>query len=868
MNQKVIKLFHLIQTTYDFFSSEGVELTKDIVTEVVLNFQPNPLLNIDFNDSDKHELIKYSCKALGIDTAEYVAFRGLALTLNDGLEEPKHDKYVWDKYLKHRAFIQSEIYPENPEVVESIDYETDQILKALPNPYKVDYVDFRALIIGHIQSGKTANFTHLISKLASLRYRFIIVLSGMTNALREQTQFRIDRELTGNNVTQSSLSFVKWTTGEKGYRTLTNLSPCDTNYSGDFEIPLESFDHLFEDENTTVIAVVKKLARESGNQNQEFGSVIGKLILWITQSQNFRNVPVAIIDDESDQASVDNTDPNKDEDPSTINRAIRTLLSKFDRTSYFGYTATPFANVFISPLSLYQGIADLYPKDLIYALPKPREYFGTEEFFLSDGISKYIVLTPPSERAEINDFDVIPTESFLNAIRDFFFGFLEKRISKNQSRSAMLIHTDHRNDNHEILSNKVEIAVDRLKTRVKSSEIIKELNRYRSVSGSLLVNLGQVVDWYDITHAEIVTYSTEFFRELEVRVINNRNDNIDYNREELKTMICIGGNILSRGLTIEGLITTYYLRQSNNYDTLLQMGRWFGYRMHYHHLMRIYISQTIYDQFEYMSEVESDLRSEINRYIEEGLEPLDFAQKVRAHTRMLPSSRMGSALRIRSFSHKIAQTFHLSRDINHILSNESLVNNLLDNHSQILKQVGKNYEFNNLDIVQLINFIRDYEYPIGLGMDNTAITEYIKKQMDHDAFSTFDLLVSSRNTAIMGAEVETYCANKLKWNPNKRNHRAARGLDYIEHKSVNVGVLSSTQDIPSPDDESFTKPKLILYSIDRHNSNAFREYDYSNGTLDLYNTMSGLNVNPKGFVVAFPKSRIESDRNDYYQQIF
>ena len=120
----------------------------------------------------------------------------------------------------------------------------------------------------------------------------------------------------------------------------------------------------------------------------------------------------------------------------------------------------------------------------------------------------------------------------------------------------------------------------------------------------------------------------------------------------------------------------------------------------------------------------------------------------------------------------------------------------------------------------------------------------------------------------MGAEVETYCANKLKWNPNKRNHRAVRGLDYIEHKSVNVGVLSSSQDIPSPDDESFTKPKLILYSIDRHNSNAFREYDYSNGTLDLYNTMSGLNVNPKGFVVAFPKSRIESDRNDHYQQIF
>lgn len=860
------KIFELIRPTFQFMKSQGDILTKEIITDFVNDYEFDPMLRIELNETDKYELIEYSCKALGIDTAEYVAFRGLALTMKQGVEEVKHDKFLWHKYNKHLAFIKSEIYPNKVEIAESIDFETDQIIKSLPNPEKIDQLDFKALIIGHIQSGKTANFTHLISKLASLKYRFIIVLSGMTNALREQTQFRIDRELTGNNLTQSSLSFVKWETGENGYRTLTGISPVDTNYQGDFSYPQESFDHLFSDDDVTAIAVVKKLARET-SRNQEFSSVLGKLLLWVTQSPKHSDIPIAIIDDESDQASIDNTDPMGDEDPSTINRAVRTLLSKFNKTAYFGYTATPFANVFISPLNQYNGMPDLYPKNLIYALPKPRGYFGTEEFFYGTDTSKYVVITPPIERSEINNPEIEPTKSLENAIRDFFFGFLEKKLNGDLSRSAMLVHTDHRNDNHEVLESKVTRALVNLANKIKQENIIAELNEFRAVSTVLLDAKDQDNEWCEISHDDIIAKMDDFLKELEVKVVNNRNENIDYNRDELQTMICIGGNILSRGLTIEGLMTSYYLRESNNYDTLLQMGRWFGYRMGYHHLMRIYMSRAIYEQFEYMSLVESDLRSEISRYVEEELEPLDFAPKVRAHMRMLPSSRMGSASRLRSYSQKIAQTFHLSRDLEHITKNENLVKNLLSDHAHKRAKVGENHAFKELDIEQLKRFITDYNYPTGLGIDVQGITDYINKQQREKQFSTFDLLVSSRKSPIMGSKVELYCSNSLVWNPNKRNPRAGTGLEYIDRKSINVGVLSSSHDIPNQDDEEFIRPLLILYSIDRINSNSFNEYDDSTGTLDLYKTLDGLNVNPKGFVLAFPNSRVESDRVDYFGQI-
>lgn len=871
VEEKIIKLYQLIRPVFDAARQGGYDLNKEIVESIISDFTPSLYSGLTIDDDDRQTLIRYATDALGIDINEYVGFRGLGLTLQANESQNNHDKYIWNKYLKHRNFLETNVFTNDLNVVESIDYETDQLIKNLPNAEDIQNISFRGLVIGHIQSGKTANFTHLISKLASLGYRFIVVLSGMTNALREQTQFRLDRELIGNNTTGSDLQFVEWFQEENGYKSLTKMTSTENNYSGDFEIPVETFDHLFETDDRTVIAVIKKLARDK-DRHPGFGSVLGKLLLWITDSNNYRNVPIAVIDDEADQASIDNSNMEMDEDPSTINRAIRTLLSKFDKSVYFGYTATPFANVFINANSEFEGLPDLYPKDLIYALPKPSNYFGTEEFFNSENVSDYVRLTPDDEREMVNNSESdIPTEGLIEAFNNFFCAFIIKREYLDDSRTAMLIHTDHRNERHDVVKRKVDKCIEGLRENLEDEVFILDLvNTFINDSRSIIRKNSDSLDLVDISHEKILRQAESFFQELEIMVVNNRRDKLDYYNNELKTLICIGGNIMSRGLTIEGIVTSYYLRSSNNYDTLLQMGRWFGYRKGYYFLMRIHLTTMIYDQFEYMSLVESDLRSEISRYVEEGLGPLDFAPKVRAHLRMIPSSKMGMAQRLRSFSRMIFQTFHLSRDLRDIQHNENLVSELLHSHEDSLTQKKSKYVFSGIKIDELTDFIKSYKYTrkTDLSLNTDKLSNYIKKQTENNVFDSFDILVSSRSTPLNNAQIDFYCDQKLKWIPSKRNARKGTGWEFVDYQSVNIGVISSREDLPEVDDENFYKPLLILYSVDYINSDAFNRYYEERGEVDNYEKIEGLTQNVKGFALAFPKSPMDSDRNDYYQQIF
>ena len=203
----------------------------------------------------------------------------------------------------------------------------------------------------------------------------------MTDTLRMQTQFRLDKELIGrNSYGIDGLDIIRWLPGEEKFTGLTGLpDPLYRADNGDFRIPVTNFTDLFNSSNDVKIAVIKKLAR---NQREGFGSVIGNLINWIESRYDKSSKlmpPVLIIDDEADQASIDSADP--DADPTVINHAIRKLVSIFPKSVYVGYTATPFANVFVNPGNDYMGLEDLYPKDFIYALPEPAEYFGSNKFF-------------------------------------------------------------------------------------------------------------------------------------------------------------------------------------------------------------------------------------------------------------------------------------------------------------------------------------------------------------------------------------------------------------------------------------------------------------------------------------------------------
>ena len=274
------------------------------------------------------------------------------------------------------------------------------------------------MVVGFVQSGKTANFTALISKAADAGYRFIIVLAGIHDELRQQTQIRIDRELTGYNNLNLDGSFVEWNGLEvpRRWLNLTSAGWLDENETGEFSGKgINRFHDIFLNTQRPVIAIIKKNV-----------SIMKRLIKWINASEvaDRANVPVLVIDDEADQASVDGNANREDTDPTKTNERIRTILNAFIRSAYVGYTATPFANVFIKYNSFHEIFGDdLYPRNFIYSLPEPPGYFGTRRIF-NDNLDEYFVTKIENPRNEKGNLltGVILLLGIEEAIYSFFVG--------------------------------------------------------------------------------------------------------------------------------------------------------------------------------------------------------------------------------------------------------------------------------------------------------------------------------------------------------------------------------------------------------------------------------------------------------------
>lgn len=863
----------------------GAGLSQDEVS-VYIQELPNQLRigrdEIEIDNEVRDNLVDYALTDFGLKETEHVYIRGGGFFRND--EETELEKETWRYYHKHRNFISDHVFSGQPNVVESIDFETDQIIKKIPNPTKEGNEQYlnKGLVLGYVQSGKTANFTHLISKAASIGYKFIVVLAGMTNTLRNQTQYRIDRELTGNNqfYNDGGTAFVRWNKSEEKYLSLTRAPSVQSNDDGDFHIPVSNFSSHFGSTNDVSIAVVKKLAR-IGNEHSPFGSVLGRLIRWIENrtDQQAKMPPLLIIDDEADQASIDASDP--DQEPTTINHAIRYLISLFDQVSYVGYTATPFANVFIDANDTFNNLPDLYPEDFIYSLPEPSNYFGANQFFgaNANGELAYINTVPDNERAAINNVgDGNLTESLVDAFWDFVFATMIRRFRGDNGNSGFMIHTDHRNVYQDIVRNKVVAYRDEIKDDFNVNqmglrqEIEQHWERYSGKCIEIATASGYNHQLPDFDGDRFFETSKEIISRIVIKVVNSKEDNLSYQSgEDLSTLICIGGNIMSRGVTIEGLTISYYLRESPKYDTLLQMARWYGYRVGYEDLLRVYTTQTIKEYYEYIMGVEEDLRSEVRRYQEERLTPREFAPRVRAHMRMLPSAKMGVASRQKSYSKQSAQTIYFSRDVDVLSHNDMVVREFLEKLNVQYVHGSGNYDFLEAEPSLLLGFLNDFILADAeiRSFDVDDVLRYLNVRTNSGEILSFDVRVAGRANPREGAQNEEF-GNDIVIYPVKRNARKGTGWRYLEDGLVNIGVISDSNDIPSVDEEDLARPRLIIYSVDYVNSNSFKEVTRNpDGSIEYGETaINGLNFNPKGFALVFPPSQTQAGEYDYYQQIF
>jgi hypothetical protein len=567
------------------------------------------------------------------------------------------DRSDWYYWKTLRAYLLG-VKNRSKDVVASLDDSSDQVLRRLKPPSSAEF-DVRGLVLGYVQSGKTANFTALVAKAADVGYRLIVVLSGIDKGLRRQTQLRLSRELTG--YPGNPKGAVPFPPAGKQWHQFTT-----DDLEGDFQPGRANAAALQGSQ--PVLIVVKKN-----------GAVLRRLIAWLTSATEEvrRELPTIFIDDEADQASVDTRgsyqtesgfDPEASdyESPAVINGLIRQLIQIFSRRAYVAYTATPFANILI-PNDTYDGKAgaDLYPKDFFIDLPKPSGYFGTEEFFgrLDASGDRQIagldvLRNIPDAEVESLKRDSKLVESLEEALTAFALGGAARALrGRSDEPCTMLVHTS-------------QMISEQGPTRVLIERRFREIRdewRYDRRSGIRERFFKLWRDDFIKTSNGVIGAPIHQFEDLEpfigpfldavsVREINSdKGEVLDFEAEPALKAIAIGGNKLSRGLTLEGLLVSYFARRSPQYDTLLQMCRWYGYRGGYEDLTRIYTTGTLAGWFTDLALVEHQLREDMQVYEHvPGLRPYDVGLRILEHTSM----QVTSALKARfTTSSQISQSF-------------------------------------------------------------------------------------------------------------------------------------------------------------------------------------------------------------------
>ncbi|WP_170438348.1 Z1 domain-containing protein [Ruegeria arenilitoris] len=545
------------------------------------------------------------------------------------------------------------------DAIVSIDDASSEVVSLLANPAQEQFC-CRGLVVGYVQSGKTANMTGVIAKAVDAGYNLIVLLGGMTNKLRAQTQRRLETDI----VERHRHLWQLYTTAED---------------DGDFIMPAnKSF--TMPVPGRAQIAVMKKIT----SRLNSFHRTIER-----TPPQVLRKLKVLLIDDECDQASVNSA--RDDYDMTKINEAIRKIIRSLPAVSYVGYTATPFANVFIDPFPHNrEELDDLYPEDFITALPRPDGYFGTKEVFGTDPLDAeneteaeagqdMIRIIPdeeldrlrPARAADKEIFHPEVTEDLEDALLWYLATCAIRRMrGKSRSHMTMLVHTSPNIIQHTRMAESIRNWISANESDLISgvgpaSERLEAVmhEEFKKVpdNGRDYLRPG--------TLSELIPALREVLGDLEVAIENGESEErLDYTAEA-KTYIVVGGAVLARGLTLEGLCVSFFLRTAKQYDTLLQMGRWFGYRFGYDDLPRLWTTHDLASSFRALAHIEEEIREDISAYRDRKTTPLEFAVKVRAIPGMAitSASKMKHAYRTSiSYEGRHVQTIrfdHLNDDV-------------------------------------------------------------------------------------------------------------------------------------------------------------------------------------------------------------
>ncbi len=659
--------------------------------------------------------------------------------------------------------------------IDALDIATDEIMDLLGNPKLPNGIGFqrKGLVVGDVQSGKTSTYIGLINKAADAGYKMIILLTGVIEKLREQTQSRLDEGFLGlesAKITKNEFDSQKPIgVGKHGSEKL--LVSCLTSTEKDFVTTVAtSVVSSIQAFNGPILLVLKK--------NK---SILTKVEDWIRARNNLKkdaklDVPLLLIDDEADNASV-NT--KTQESPTVINLCIRNLLGMFSKASYVGYTATPYANIFIKPDSDEEmANGDLFPRDFIYVLKRPDNYIGPEGIFLDDG--RFAFMLKPID--EENEEEFLPQNHKNNAeVGDELPSSLKEAIGSFCIANAIRDLRGHEKTHRSMLINismfnSVQNDVCKLVDSFLRA-IVREVQHYSLLPDAMkherIAFLHYVYETHfespEIEHGddsvfswdEILPVLYQAIAPISVRQVNKKNPGKALNFDDYKDsglrVIAIGGFSLSRGLTLEGLCVSYYYRNSKMYDTMMQMGRWFGYRNHYSDLCQIWMGDAARSWYREITLATKELKEDLGIMSEMGRSPIDFGLWVRSDSKSLYVTALnkmkntGVVERSITFSGKVIETPYIRDDddknnqirehVSDFITKCLAENEWFDNEVSGIRSKG--HMIRNVPASLIIDFIK--EYPVELSNEYNFIGKgelctFIKKSQ---MFANWDVSISS-----------------------------------------------------------------------------------------------------------------------------
>lgn len=824
--------------------------------------------------------------------------------LNEKRAELDFSNGFWGRYREYLEIEKNFA----PEVINKLDRLTDSILDNLFDPSLKITINKKGLVVGQVQSGKTANYTGLVCKAADAGFKLIIIMAGIHNNLRSQTQLRIDETFLGFD-TQHTRAFdqrsIQIGVGDPYFGSpIVAHSLTSSIEKGDFTQGAANALGLNFNTSEPIVAVIKK------NPN-----VLRRIHQWLAAQANednelgrvIRNKSLLLIDDEADNASINiSNDPERQ---SSINGWITQILNLFGKNAYVGYTATPFANIFI-PLD----DQNLFPRNFIKNIPAPSNYIGPEKVFgfspLEEDEASNTVL-PIVNR--INDYsgfvpdrhkkdDQLPSslpESLKRAIRCFIITCAIRRLrGQTTVHNSMLIHVSRfmRWQDHiaELVSNQFiyyrrgidqndAVILDELKSTFEQDD--NGFKSYVSVSKQILDSELKNLDSQIQVHkwSEVLQHLNDAASRIEVKSIHGGSgEALDYfDHKNGLSVIAVGGNKLSRGLTLEGLSISYYLRASRMYDTLMQMGRWFGYRGGYVDLCRLFTSRELNEWFCHITQASEELREEFD-YMSDvaGSTPEQYALKVRTHPGVLQISatnKMRSAITVQiSWAGRLVESYEFKKDI-------SIIDNNLRNTQKFISGLPTNFVpkpnafvWYDIPAEQVINFFEGIQSVENLKKaEPRKIIQFITTQLRNGELTDWRVALMSKPNAKNNSHfvVSSNTVSIGQWKRTEDDKNSSEQLYYLRKSHI---ISPSDEFVDFTDAEKLRameltnlhrkkegdamypngqivrnelrdprKPLLIVYLLDPEES--LEKYPLPKGT------------NPfVGYAISFPKSNFNA----------